>query len=352
MPAAILVLSLLAAVPFRAQSVQQSSPENSQAEARTPNPETRNPADSDADAPPPGDWAPQLLDGILSARNPAAAEALYDAAFAAGPDLIPQLEAALKDDRTAEFAAQALAFTGGGKAEDILQGLLSDPRNLDLRRFYLGSLGEYPAQDNELLLLNAVAKSDAEPDRTVTEAAIWALTVRSEPGLPADIKRAQTGIKDVVIQEELENARQVIASRLSYLASAQGRNTGGSLQEATRTYFIGALQEPAPRAGSASQTQPAVPEASFDLNRIVFSPDKTRALAHVAFKDPEASANYDIVLQKQMGDWKVVSVWEGAEVEQSQEASPAPKRPGASVPSHSSTTHHSTSSGNNSPATH
>src|SRR5271157_522018 len=51
----------------------------------------------------PGDWAPELLDAILSSPNADARDSLLDAAFAAGPALVPQLEAALKDDRTAEF---------------------------------------------------------------------------------------------------------------------------------------------------------------------------------------------------------------------------------------------------------
>ena len=48
--------------------------------------------------------------------------ALFHASFAAGPDLVPFLEASLKDDRTAEFAAQSLAFIGGDKALKILNG--------------------------------------------------------------------------------------------------------------------------------------------------------------------------------------------------------------------------------------
>jgi len=41
------------------------------------------------EAPPAGDWAPQLLDAMLSSPNPEAAEALLHASFAAGPDLVP-----------------------------------------------------------------------------------------------------------------------------------------------------------------------------------------------------------------------------------------------------------------------
>lgn len=318
---------LRAQQPSRASSRQPAATQAAAAKAEAPAASDA----ADADNPPPGDWAPELLDGILSSQNPAAGEALYDAAFAAGPSLIPQLQAALKDDRTAEFAAQVLAFVGGEKAEQILEALIADRRNLDLRRFYLGSLGEYPAPEIEQLLLNAVAQSDAEPDRTVTEAAIWALSVRSDPDLPAAIQRAEPGIQDVVIRDDLENARQVIQSRLKYLASAEGQTAGGSLEQAIHTYFIGALQESAPRPKSAAGTSHAAvepPPATVDVSETVFSPDKTRALAHVTFQDSEASAGYDMVLQKQLGDWKVVSVWEGAGTEEPKtpETQPAPPR--------------------------
>jgi len=335
---AVLLLHSFASGPLLAQGAHPQK--TRQAEAKVPAPVSPPPADSpaDADAPPPGDWAPELLDGILSAQNPAAGESLYDAAFAVGPSLIPQLQAALKDDRTAEFAAQALAFTGGEKAEQILQGLVSDPRDLDLRRFYLGSLGEYPAPDVERLLLNAVAKSDAEPDRTVVEAAIWALTVRSEPDLPAEIKRAEAGIQDVAIREELDNARQVIEARLAYLASAAGQNAGGSLDRAVRTYFIGALPKESPPSARAAAPPPRhePPAASVTLNRTIFSPDQTRVLAHVTFEDSEASADYDMVLQKQLGDWKVVSVWQGPEAEKPEQPAASPSTPGRRGSTHSS----------------
>src|SRR5712692_2769751 len=82
------------------------------------------------------DWAPQLLDAVLSSPNPEARDALYRAAFASGATLLPQLQAALKDDRTAEFAAQSLAFIGGDKALEVLASLESDRRDLNLRRFF------------------------------------------------------------------------------------------------------------------------------------------------------------------------------------------------------------------------
>ncbi|HXJ94546.1 MAG TPA: HEAT repeat domain-containing protein [Terriglobia bacterium] len=277
-------------------------------------------------APLPGDWAPELLDGILSSSNASAREALYDAAFAAGPDLIPQLEAALKDDRTAEFAAQCLAFFGGEKAMKTLATLVKDKRDLDLRRFYLGALGEYQDPDITQALIEAVAKSDAEPDRTVTEAAIWSLSVRSDPSLPAQLQQAASKLEDFVIRDDVDNVRQVISARAHYLASAQGRQTGGSIPEAVHTYFIAALQSPTPsarRASGAAQTaQP--PPAQTEIERVTFTPDSTRALAHVTLSDAQGSANYDIVLQKEVGDWNVVSVWMNSETDKA-EPKPAAK---------------------------
>jgi hypothetical protein len=342
---ALIVLLALAGAPLleAAQGAQQPSREPNQQVARTPNggPETTASLSTDADAPPPSDWAPELLDAILSSPNSSAAEALYDAAFAVGPGVIPQLEAALKDDRTAEFAAQALAFVGGEKAEQILQQLINDPRDLDLRRFYLGSLGEYPAPEITQLLLKAVAKSDVEPDRTVTEAAIWALTVRSDPDLPADVRRSESSIQDVVIRDDADNASRVIEARFRYLASERGRNAGVSLEQAVRTYFVGALEQaPPPRAKTAAGAQPSAPEpppAQVEVNRFTFSPDRTRVLAHATFEDPDASANYDMVLQKQLGEWKVVSVWAGAEPEKAEPTAPAPSAPKHRTPRPGST---------------
>lgn len=284
---------------------------------------TADPASSPDDNPPPSDWAPAMLDAILSSSNATAAESLYDAAFAAGPDLIPQLQSALKDDRTAEFAAQCLALDGGTKAMEILQTLVSDPRDLDLRRFYLGALGEYRDPAVTQLLLNAVAKSDQEPDRTVTEAAIWALTVRSDAALASQLRQAETGILDVVIRDDVDNAAQVIEARARYLLSPESRSAGASIDRAVRAYFIGALGREAVPHQSAVTPAPVGPKA--ELRHLIFNPDRTRALAHVTFDDPAATANYDMVLQKQLGDWNVVSIWVGAEVEKAQPATTSPK---------------------------
>jgi len=328
-------------------------PVYSQTEQAIP-PNPKSPAGQDEGEPDvPGDWAPELLDAILTSPNPDAHEALLDAAFAAGPPLIPQLEAALKDDRTAEFAAQSLAFIGGPKAFVILGKLVTDTRDLDLRRFFYGALGELRTPEGTRFLMDAVAHSDDEPDRTVTEAAIIALTVRSDLELLPRLREAQTKITDVVIRDDVENAIDVIQARTQYLAPSGGKLAGGSIEAAVRTYFSPALEllpapaepvapatkSPAARntpahpagkaepSGSGTAERPAQPksDASVEIQRQVLSPDKTRALAHVVFQDPMAMAYYDMVLKKQFGEWVIASVWLGNEVDKTPPApSPAP----------------------------
>ncbi len=291
----------------------------------------KTPGTGDEDTEPlPGDWAPELLYSILTSANPDAADALYSSAFAAGPAIIPQLEAALKDDRTAEFAAQSLAFIGGPKAMEILAGLMKDPRDLDLRRFFYGALGEFNTPQATDILMKTIAGSDAEPDRTVSEAAVLALTVRSDPAILPELKKAEAQIKDVVIHDDLDNAAAVIEVRAKYLASDEGRKAGGSVDAAVRTYFIPALEPPPeaasktsrPTAGRGSEAHgtvagktaaPAAPAVSVEVHHLAFSPDQSRALARVIFEDPSATATYDMVLQKQSGSWTVASVWLGEE---------------------------------------
>lgn len=323
-----LLVALLAAASLQAGVVLCAEQKLSSSAQQTKTP--ANPTDAPVasavesatgDAPLPGDWAPELLDGILSSSNTSARQALYDAAFAAGTAVIPQLQAALQDDRTAEFAAQCLAFLGGEKAMKILAGLVNDRRDLDLRRFYLGALGEYQDPDITKALLETVEKSDAEPDRTVTEAAIWALSVRSDAGLPRQLQQAASKLEDFVIRDDVDNVRQVIEARARYLASPEGREAGGSIREAVRTYFIAALQNPTStahkRPGEAARaSEPPQPlPAKTEIERVTLSPDSTRALARVTLSDSEGSGDYDMVLQKEVGDWRVVSVWMNSETE-------------------------------------
>ncbi len=308
---------------------QQPTP-SSQTEAPVPS----TPAASDQEeAPLPGDWAPELLYGIWNSPNSQAADALYHAAFAAGPPIIPQLQEALKDDRTAEFAAQSLAFIGGEKALKVLDKLVADPRDLNLRRFFYGALGEFDSPQATDILFNVINKSDSEPDRTVTEAAIIALTVRTDPALLPRLRAAEAKLQDVVIRDDLENAYAVIDARAKYLTSPAGKKLGGSLQEAVHTYFIPALEASSDNADSpgqrkigpkAAETAHANhrPPISVEIRSITFSPDKTRALAHVVFEDPSALANYSMVLQKQAGNWTLASVWLGLETEKAPATAP------------------------------
>ena len=279
-------------------------------------------------APLPSDWAAELLDGILSAPNAEAADSLFRAAFAAGPGIIPQLAMALKDDRTAEYAAQSLAFIGGEQAMQILWKLQEDKRDLNLRRFYYGALAEYDSEQATQTLFEVINKSEAEPDRTVTEAAILALTVRTDLKLPELIRQAEKKLTDVVIRDDLENACDVIQIRSKYLATPEGKKTSGSIDAAVRTYFLPALQPPPPAPSDAeSHRAPAKPEVKVEIQNLTFSPDRQRALAAVTLEDPSAVARYDLVLQKRLGNWGVVSVWLGAETEKPQPTLPSKPSP-------------------------
>jgi hypothetical protein len=270
-----------------------------------------------SEQPPASDWAPALLYAIINAPNTAALESLYDAAFAAGPDLVPQLITALPDDRTAVFAAQALAFVANDAAMKQLALLVHDPRDLDLRRFYYGTLGEFRDPRATDQLVQAIARSDQEPDRTVSEAAIQALTVRSDPALVQPLRQAITRITDPVVRDDVEVAIQAIQARAAFMATPQGRNAGGSIEEALHTYFIPALgaaaaaaHQAAARAGASGRlATPPPPAPRIIVGHIQMNPDKTRALTHVIFDTPEVEAHYDLVLQKEFGDWVVASVW-------------------------------------------
>ena len=316
-------LCLLPGLPgFSQQSVTTAQTES------TPAPEAP-PAVAEEEQPAPGDWAPELLYGILNSPNEEALRALLRAAFAAGPAIIPQLTEALKDDRTAEFAAQALAFIGGDQALDTLWKLLADPRDLNLRRFTYGALAEYESPQATDVLFDVINKSDAEPDRTVTETAVIALTVRSDAKLLSRLREAESKLQDVVIRDDLDNARAVIEARAKYLASPEGKNAGGSVDSAVRTYFIPALEmPPSPEVAPASPARkaegkaapaparaPFKPLVSVEIRSVTLTPDKNRALSQVVFEDPTAMAYYDIVLQKRSGDWAIASVWLGPEVE-------------------------------------
>jgi hypothetical protein len=323
--------------PLRAQD-QQTAP-----------PPATVPMAAEEEKPLPGDWAVELLDKLANSPNAEASEALYQATMAAGPGVVPDLEEALKDDRTAEFAAQALAYIGGEKALQMLWKLVPDPRDLNLRRFYYGALAEFDSPEATQTLLDVIRRADQEPDRTVTEAAILALTVRSDPKLLDPLREAEGQTKDVVIRLDLENAVDVIERRAKYLA-APGNKAGGSVEHAVRTYFAPALESaPPPEAapvaprrtsppstakssaqapGAKAIRKPPPPKPLVDAHilNVTLSPDQTRALAKVAFEDPSATAYYDIVLQKRYGDWFVASVWLGSEVEK-QPSQPEPTEP-------------------------
>ncbi len=280
----------------------------------------------------PGDWGPSLLYGILSSPNEEAQYGLLRATFAAGPAVVPQLAEALKDDRTAEFAAQSLAYIGGEQVLPLLEKLLEDKRDLNLKRFTYSALAEFDSPNATDILFDAINKSDSEPDRTVTEAAIIALTVRTDPAILARITEAEKGLQDVVIRDDLDNARAVIQERSKYLVTDQGKKSRGSIESAVRTYFLPALESsgesPSPdtptKCCGKNPITPAphapkllTPLVTVDVRSVTLSPDKNRALARVLFQDPTAMAYYDFVLEKRYGDWALASVWLGPEMEKS-----------------------------------
>jgi HEAT repeats len=261
-------------------------------------------------------WDPAKLYESLTSQDSEASENLHRAAFAAGPAIIPKLENALKDDRTAEFAAQTLAYFGDAKSMAILEKLLKDPRDLDLRRFYYGALGGTTDPRDVEILLNKIRTSDHEPDRDVTRNAILALSISSDPALVPQLQQAEKHVTDPVIQDDIETAAMVVGMRARFMATAAGRRSGNSVEQAIRSYFMPALQA-MPGAGDGGQ-QPSGVEVN--VKNLTWSPDKTRVLAAVNFENPEAVAFYQMVLQKSQSGWKVVSVWLGDEREKRQQA--------------------------------
>jgi HEAT repeats len=266
------------------------------------------------------EWDPAKLYATLTSQNLQASEDLYRAAFAAGPAIIPKLEKALQDDRTAEFAAQTLAWFGGDRSLAILAKLVNDPRNLALRRFYYGALGARRDPHDVEILLDKVRTSDHEPDRDVTRDAILALSISSDAALPARLRQAEKQVTDPVIQDDIETAAMVVGLRAQYMATPAGKDAGSSPQQAVRSYFMPALQ--AMPGGDDAGGQAAGVEVN--VRSLTWSPDRTRLLAAVDFENPEAVASYHVVAQKNPAGWKVASVWLGEEREKPQ--APAPQK--------------------------
>lgn len=265
-------------------------------------------------------WASELMFDIFESPNPQASEALYHATFAAGPAIVPQLQAALKNDRTATFAAQSLAYIGSPKALQILSSLANESRNLDLRQYYYGALGQFDDPKATDALLNEIAAAAKQPDRATAQTAIIALTVHSDPALPPRLRSLAKQVTDVVIQDDLENAADVIEARAKYLATPAGKKTGNSIENAVRTYFMPAFEQAGVDSSpilASGKKKPKLEKPPVDVHvvSVTFSPDGNRALTHVIFETPEALANYEMVLQKSAGDWKLGSVWLGTEHE-------------------------------------
>jgi hypothetical protein len=221
---------------------------------------------------------------------------------------------------------------------------------LNLRRFYYGALGETDTAEANRVLLDVIERADPEPDRTVPQAAILALTVREDARLVPELREAEKKIKDVVVRDDLESALAVIESRARYLATAEGKKANGSIESAVRNYFAPALRFPSPptpdaflvpRPSPSSSSRPStgrpspkVPQVKVDIRNVVYSPERSRALARITFEDPEATAQYDMVVQKRDETWRVVSVWLGAETEKPEPEPKASRAPARTAPHH------------------
>lgn len=268
---------------------------------------------------PSGSWEPALLYSVLNSPNAKARHLLYRATFAAGPAIVPQLKAALQDDRTATFAARSLAYIGGKRARAILATLVNDPRNLDLRRFYYGALGETTDPQALTILLDKVRISDQEPDRSVTQDALLALTVHSNTTLAAEVRQLRSDVTDPVIEDDIQNAADIIQIRAQDFAQHPALATAHSIPQAIHNYFLPALAPP-----PNPSKQPPFPPTRERIVSLTFSPNRTRALAHVVFETPQALANYELVVQEIGGQWKVASVWLGSETKRGPSSGSAP----------------------------
>jgi hypothetical protein len=201
--------------------------------------------------------------------------------------------------------------------------MVSDPRDLNLRRFYYAALAEYDSEDAVRVLLDAVSRADQDDDRSVTEAAILALTLRSDPAIAERLRQVEQKVEDIVLQLTIENAAEVIEVRARLLESPAAQPLGGSVEDAVRRYFLPAFEPPpaAPAPAGARKLPAELAKISVKIDHLTLSPDQNRALARVRFEDAEAIAFYDIVLQKRFGNWTVASVWLGEEREK---LTPAP----------------------------
>ena len=258
------------------------------------------------------------------------------ATFAAGPAIIPQLTEALKDDRTAEYAAQSLAFIGGDQALPILWKLLSDPRDLNLRRFTYGALAEFDSPQATDMLFDAINKSDDEPDRTVTECRgdCPYRAHRHDPACPAFSPRRKSFRTWSFATTWTTPARSLKSAR-SIWRRRKGRNPAAQSSPRCGHISFRHWSRPPPRKRRPplrSAKRPGKcrlrphcrntrPLVTVDVRNVTLSPDKNRALARVVFEDPTAMAYYDFVLEKRSGNWALASVWLGPEMEKKAVAS-------------------------------
>ena len=110
----------------------------------------------------------------------------------------------------------------------------------------------------------------------------------------------------------LENARQTFGKKISVrIHSAQLLKAPGYGERSLHVRLVLDLTK---KSGAKPRTAPpADPPVNVKISHLTFSPDHARALARVEFEIPSAIARYDMVLQKQAGNWRLASVWLGEE---------------------------------------
>ena len=144
----------------------------------------------------------------------------------------------------------------------MLWRLLSDPRDLNLRRFTYGALAEFDSPQATDILFDAINKSDNEPDRTVTESAVIALTVRTKPLCRACLPRKKNFRTSSSATTWTTPGKSLKSGPSTWLP--QGKHSGGSIESAVRTYFIPALE---PQSASAAPGRIARPECCWKKSR-------------------------------------------------------------------------------------
>ncbi|MGH9448782.1 MAG: hypothetical protein ACRD3O_24155, partial [Terriglobia bacterium] len=127
---------------------------------------------------------------------------------------------------------------------------------------------------------------------------------------------AESKLTDPVIRDDLAGAISIIQERAHYLASRGGQDSGSSIEQAVRLYFLPAIHPPSASSRGSRQAHIAPAETTIRIVHVELNPDRTRALARVIFEDSVEFAHYRMALEKAGKDWRVATVWLGSEEEE------------------------------------